>query len=155
MLKHSEHRAHTVALFIAILGPLINLLIGLNYATAPPGMYLYWIICLSLYIIILIPFTYKSPLTFIKLIFLGIMIEDFSSHLWRSLFFGSKFLPICNWYTQHFPLLGNWGEPTPIVLIPRWYFLAALFYTFISVLQYRKEIEIFFKKRKKPLRKGI
>jgi len=135
MLKNYEKRAHTVALVMAVLGPLINLLIGVNYAVAPPGMYLYWTICLSLYIIILIPFTHKRPLTLLKLIFLGVMIEDFSSNVWRSLFQGSRFLPFCNWYTEHFPFLGILGEPTPLILIPQWYFIAIFLYAGIAIFQ--------------------
>lgn len=138
MSKHSENLAHTVALSLAVLGPLINLLIGFNYAVAPPGMYLYWIIALSIYIIILIPFTYKRPLTLLKLIFLGVMIEDFSSNVWRSLFLDSQLLPFCNWYTEHFPFLGTLGEPTPLILIPRWYFVALFLYISIAIFQQKK-----------------
>ena len=54
-MKKYEHRAHTIAFFVAILGPLINFLIGPSYNTPPPGMYLYWAICLSLYIIVILP----------------------------------------------------------------------------------------------------
>jgi len=137
MLKNYEYRAHTVAVTIAVLGPLINLLIGLDYATAPPGMYVYWMICLSIYIIILVPFTYKRPLTLLKLIFLGVVVEDFSSNVWRSLILGSQFLPFCNWYTEHFPFLGSLGEPTPLILIPGWYFVSLFLYFIITIFQQR------------------
>lgn len=149
-MTYYEYRAHTVALLIAVLGPLVNLVFGFNI---PVGAYLYWTICLLIYIIILIPFTYRSPLTLIRLIILGITVEDFSSHVWRSLFLGTKFLPLCNWYAQYFPFIGTLGEPTPYILIPKWYFLAILVYILISTFQFRKEIEIkFLKHRKKPLR---
>ena len=124
MKKEYEYRAHTVAFLVAILGPLINRALGFNYAEGPGGMYVYWLVCLCIYVFALIPFTYKSPLTFFRLIVLGIAVEDFSSNVWRSLFLGQDFLPFCNWYTEHFPFLGILGEPTPIILIPRWYFLA-------------------------------
>ncbi len=140
MLKDYENRAHTVALCLAVLGPLINLLIGFNYAVAPPGMYLYWMICLSIYIIILIPFTHKRPLTLLKLIFLGVVVEDFSSNVWQSLFSGSRLLPFCNWYTEHFPFLGSLGEPTPLILIPQWYFVSLFLYIIIAIFQRRKFI---------------
>jgi len=136
--KKYELRAHTIALTVAILGPLINLIFGFSYSSGPPGMYLYWVVCLLFYIVILILFTYKSPLTLIKLIILGIPVEDFSSQLWRSLFLGEKFLPFCNWYTQHFPFLGSLGDPTPYILIPQWYVVAISIYFLISVIQHRK-----------------
>jgi hypothetical protein len=142
MLKYYEHRAHTVALFIAVLGPLINLMIGLNYAVAPPGMYFYWLICLSIYIIILIPFTRKYPLTLAKLIFLGVMVEDFSSNVWQSLILGKGLLPFCNWYTEHFPFIGSLGEPTPLILIPRWYLVSLFLYIIIAIFQKRKLVEM-------------
>jgi len=132
-----ELRSHTIAFTIAIIGPLLNLLIGFNYATAPPGMYLYWATCLFIYVIILLPFTYKFPLTLIRLIILGITIEDFSSHFWRSLLLGYSFLPFCNWYTQHFPFLGSLGEPTPFILIPRWYIVTLSLYFIITIIQFK------------------
>ncbi len=137
MLKRSEYSAHTIALTIAIFGPLINRVLGVNYASSPPGMYLYWAFYLSIYIIILIPFTYKFPLTLLRLIILGITVEDFSSNIWRSLFLGSKFLPFSNWYTQHFPILGSLGEPTPLILIPQWYFVSLFLYVIIFIFQQR------------------
>ena len=136
--KYSEFIAHIVALAVAIVGPLINLLLGFSYASPPPGMYVYWMIYLLIYIIILIPFTYKFPLTLVRLIILGITVEDFFSHLWRSLFLGQKFLPFCNWYTQHFPFLGSLGEPMPLLLIPEWYIVALFIYSIITIIQFRK-----------------
>lgn len=143
--REYELRAHTIAFTLAILGPLFNLILGINFATAPPGMYLYWAACLSIYILVLIPFTHKNPLILIKLIFLGVLIEDFSSNVWRSLFFGKSLLPFCNWYTEHFPFLGSLGQPTPIILIPRWYFVSLSLYGIITILQqklikFRREI---------------
>jgi len=146
MLKHSEYLVHTLALTIAIFGPLINLMLSLNYARNSPNMYLYWTLCLVIYIVILIPFTYKSPLTLLRLIILGITVEDFSSHVWRSISLGSKFLPFFNWYTQHFPFLGSLGEPTPFILIPKWYIVALSLYFIITIIQFRKT---FMKKSKK------
>jgi len=140
MLKHSEYSTHTIAFSVAVIGPLIKLLLNLNYATGPPGMYLYWIICLSIYIIILIPFTYKIPLTLVRLIILGIPLEDFSSNLWHSLFSDNKFLPFYNWYTEHFSFLGSLGEPTPYILIPRWYIIALFLYFLITIAQFRKHL---------------
>ena len=139
--KKYELRAHTIAFTIAILGPLLNLIVGLNYATSPPGMYLYWAICLSIYIIVLILSTYKSPLTLVKLIFLGFVVEDFSSNVWRSLILGKKLLPFCNWYTEHFPFLGSLGEPTPLILIPKWYFVSLSFYIVITIFQQKKFVK--------------
>ena len=133
--KKYELRAHTVAFTIAILGPLFNLILGIDYATAPPGMYLYWAACLSIYIIVLIPFTHKYPLTLVKLVILGILVEDFSSNVWRSLFLGKPLFPFCNWYTEHFPFLGSLGEPTPLILIPKWYFVSLSIYVIISIFQ--------------------
>jgi len=137
-LFRKESKVHTLALLVAIFGPLINLLLGFTLSAPPPGMYVYWVIVLSVYVAILIPFTYKSPLTLIKLIFLGIMIEDFSSALWKSLLLNKCFLPFPNWYTQHFPFLGSLGEPTPLILIPQWYFVAILVYLGITWFQHRK-----------------
>lgn len=137
-MKFYEYRAHTIALLIAVLGPLVPLMLRVSYTMPSIGMYLYWVICLSIYIIILTPFTYKSPLTLFRLIILGITVEDFSSHVWHSLILGQKFLPFCNWYTQHFPFLGNLGEPTPLILIPRWYIVALLLYSILTVIQFKK-----------------
>lgn len=142
MLKHSEPLAHMIALFIAIMGPLLNLLLGFSYASAPPGMYVYWAVCLAIYIIVLIPFTITRPLTLVRLILLGIVVEDFSSHVWRSLFSGSKFLPFCNWYTEHFPILGSLGEPTPLILVPQWYFVPLFLYVIITIFQQRNFIKL-------------
>jgi hypothetical protein len=139
-MKFYECRAHTLALLIAVIGPLINLIIGFNYTKFSIGIYLYWTFCLCIYIIALIPFTYKSPLTLLRLIILGITVEDFSSHVWRSLFLGYEFLPFCNWYTQHFPFLGSLGESTPLILIPRWYIVALLLYSMITIIQFRKYV---------------
>jgi hypothetical protein len=150
MLKQYESRAHTIALLVAILGPLINLMLGLNYVRNLLGMYLYWTLCLAIYIVIIIPFTYKSPLTLLRLIILGITVEDFASNLWRSLFLNINFLPFSNWYTEYFPFLGNLGEST-IVLIPGWYFLAMLIYILISTFQYRKRLKKLFKSQKELL----
>jgi len=139
--KKYDLRAHTIAFTIAILGPLLNLILGIDYATAPPGMYLYWATILSIYIVILIPFTYKYPLTLVKLIFLGVIVEDFSSNVWRSLFLGKPLFPFCNWYTEHFPFLGSLGEPTPLILIPKWYFVALTIYFIITVFQQKQIIK--------------
>ncbi len=136
--KKYESRAHTIALTIAVLGPLLNLVLVSGFYSGPPGMYLYWMVVLVVYILILIPFTYKSPLTLVRLIILGITIEDFSSHVWRSLIRGCKFLPFNNWYTQHFPFLGSLGEPTPLILIPRWYVVALALYLIITIIQFKK-----------------
>jgi hypothetical protein len=138
--KKYELRAHTIALTIAILGPLLNLILGFRYASGPPGMYFYWAICLLIYVFILIPFTYKSPLTLIRLIILGITVEDFASNTWHSLFLGSKFLPFYNWYTQFFPFLGTLGEPTPYLLIPKWYISAIILYSLLTITQFRRRI---------------
>jgi hypothetical protein len=136
-----ETRAHLIALSIAILGPLLHLMLGPQYAYGPPLMYAYWAAVLSVYILILIPFTYKVPFTLIKLIFLGIAVEDFFSNLWRSLLLGENFLPFSNWYTEHFPFLGSLGEPTPYILIPKWYLLAFLIYFVIVAFQYKNKLK--------------
>lgn len=141
MVKRSEYLAHTIAITIAILGPLLLLILGFNYRLSPPGMYLYWTICLLFYIAILIPFTYKFPLTLVRLVILGIPIEDFSSHVWDSIFLDSKFLPFSNWYTQHFSFLGSLGEPTPLILIPRLYVIALSLYFILTILQFREQVE--------------
>jgi len=138
LLKKNEINAHFVAMFIAIFGPLAFLLIGFSFTSPPPGAYIYWFICLSIYIAILIPFTYKIPLTLVRLIILGITVEDFSSRVWRSLLLDYKFLPFCNWYTQHFPFIGILGEPTPFILIPRWYIVALSIYIIVTMIQFRK-----------------
>ncbi len=138
-LKHSEYLVHTVALSIAILGPLLNLIFGFISNLGLTG-YLYWATCLLLYIIILTPFTYKTPLTLVRLIILGITVEDFSSHVWRSIFEGRKLIPFCNWYTQHFPFLGRLGEATPLILIPKWYIVALFLYFLITIIQFRKHV---------------
>lgn len=140
MLKHSEYAVHTIALTIAILGPLIKLLLDINLVMGSLGMYLYWTLCLMIYITILIPFTYKFPLTLLRLIILGITVEDFSSNLWHSIFRGNGFLPFYNWYTYFFPFLGSWGGPTPYILIPRWYILALFLYSLFTIIQFRKHI---------------
>lgn len=143
----SEIVAHIIGMSIAILGPLVNIGLNLKRPEAS-GMYLYWAVCLVFYIGVLIPFTRKSRLTLLKLIPLGIVIEDFFSNLWRSLIQGSEFLPFCNWYTQHFPFLGSLGEPTPYLLIPRWYLVALFFYFSINVFQYK---EVIRKRLRKPM----
>lgn len=151
-LTHTDKdlRAHTAALLVAMLGPLINLLIGYPYSAPPPGMYLYWAVALLIYVAILIPFTYKSLPTLAKLVFLGIAVEDFFSNFWRSLFFKTSFLPFYNWYTQHFPFLGSLGEPTPYALIPQWYIAAIAIYFGITLFQYRKELgKMYGRNRKK------
>jgi hypothetical protein len=138
LLKKNEINAHFVAMLIAILGPLVFLLIGFSFTSPPPGAYIYWFTCLSIYVAILIPFTYKIPLTLVRLVILGITVEDFFSRAWRSLIYGYKFLPFCNWYTQHFPFLGILGEPTPLILIPRWYIVALFVYIIITMFQFRR-----------------
>ena len=138
--KKYELRAHTIALTIAILGPLLNLILGFNSVANIIGNYLYWTICLLIYLVILIPFTYKSPLTLVRLMILGITVEDFSSNVWHSLFSGREFLPFCNWYTQFFPFLGTLGGPTPYILIPKWYILALLLYSILTIIQFRKHL---------------
>lgn len=130
-----ERDAHIVAMSIAIFGPLINRLLGHPYSSPPPGMYLYWALALILYIGILFPFTRKNLLTLLKLVVIGIMVEDFFSNLWSALLLGQSFLPFANWYTQHFPFLGVLGEPTPLILIPGWYFIPVLMYTAITWYQ--------------------
>lgn len=145
----SETSAHVVALLVAILGPLIVLILGLKQTLPPPGMYLYWATVLSFYITVLIPFIRKSWLTLLKLIFLGIPVEDFFSNLWFNLFLGKKLLPFCNWYTQNFPFIGSLGEPTPFILIPSWYLVAFLIYLAITVFQHRKEMKKLLKRIKK------
>jgi len=144
-----ELRAHTVALLVAMFGPLINLLLGYPYLSPLPGPYLYWLTALLIYVVILIPFTYKSPLTLVKLVFLGIAVEDFFSNFWRSLFLGKNFLPFCNWYTQHFPFLGSLGEPCPYILIPQWYLLALLVYSSLTAIQHKKEISLWLKSKRR------
>lgn len=139
--KHSESSAHTIALLIAVIGPLLNLVLGLSHTSPPPGSYLYWVICLTIYIIILIPFTITRPLTLIRLIILGIIVEDFSSHIWRSLFLNYEFLPFCNWYTQHFPFLGNLGEPTSLILIPQWYIIGLSVYVALTLIQFKYHVK--------------
>jgi hypothetical protein len=140
MVKRSEYLAHTIGLTIAIFGPLIKLLLDINFAMSPPVMYLYWALCLSIYIIALIPFTYQSPLTLFRLIILGITVEDFFSNLWHSSLSNNSFLPFFNWYTQYFPFLGSLGEPTSLILIPRWYIVALFLYSFFTIIQFRKYI---------------
>lgn len=136
-----ETLAHFIALLIAIFGPLTVLFLGIRQSGPPPEMYLYWTVALTIYIAILIPFTYKSWSTLLKLVFLGVAVEDFFSHVWRSIFEGSKFLPFCNWYTQHFPFLGSLGEPTPLILIPQWYLVAFFIYFAITAFQHRKKLK--------------
>ena len=136
-----ETRAHLVALSIAILGPFVHLMLGPQSVFGPPLIYAYWTAALSVYILILIPFTYKVPLTLVKLIFLGVAVEDFFSNSWGSLLLGKKFLPFSNWYTEIFPFLGSLGEPTPYLLIPQWYLLAFLIYFVITAFQYKNKLK--------------
>src|SRR3990172_4301933 len=103
----NEKSEHLVALSIAILGPLVNLFIKPLYLYLNINPYLYWSIALSLYIAILLPFVYKSLLTLLRLIILGIFVEDFFSNLWSYLLLGKPFLPFVNWYTRYFPFLGS------------------------------------------------
>jgi len=148
----SELRAHLVALSVALFGPLLNLVIGFGHPTTPPYVYVYWLFCLLLYVSILLPFTWGKPLVLLKLIPLGVAVEDFFSNMWRHLILGcsESFLPFGNWYTGRFPFLGMLGEPTPYLLIPRWYFLAFGAYILISFYQ-KLVIQKKIKGRKKPI----
>ena len=130
----SELKSHAIALSIAILGPLINLMIKPVYSIFDINPYLYWSISLGIYLSLLFLFTTKSLLTLTRLVFLGIPVEDFFSALWSSVFLGKGFLPFENWYEQYFPL-GGLGEPTHLLLIPKWYLLFFLVYFVLTVLQ--------------------
>lgn len=135
----SELKIHTIALSIAIFGPLINFLIKpLYYFEVNP--YLYWSITLGIYIALLILFKVRSFLTLIRLIVLGILVEDFFSAFWSSIILGKKFLPFGNWYTQYF-FIGSLGEPTPYILVPKIYLIAILIYFALTAFQYRKFIK--------------
>lgn len=135
-----EYKLLILALTIAIFGPLINFWIKPLYTSFIISPYVYWVIALSIYIGILIPFVSKSLLTLVRLIILGITVEDFFSNVWSSIFTGEHFLPFCNWYAQYFPFFSFLGEPTPYILIPRWYILALVAYFLLTILQYRKQI---------------
>lgn len=135
-----EYKLHILALTIAILGPLINFWIKPLYSSFITSPYIYWAIALSIYIGILIPFVSRSFLTLLRLVVLGIAVEDFFSNLWRYLFTGGHFLPFSNWYAGYFPFFNFLGKPTPYILIPRWYILAIFVYFSIVVLQYRKQL---------------
>lgn len=141
-MLNEEIKVHAVALLVAILGPLINLLLGYPLSSIFGNPYIYWAAALFVYVAILLPFTYKSPLTLLRLIILGVMVEDFFSNVWRSLFFNNPFLPFFNWYTQHFPFLGSLGEPSPYIMIPRFYILAFAIYLGLTFLQYKRLNEI-------------
>lgn len=132
----SELKPHLVALSIALFGPLVNLLLNPGRPTYGVEVYVYWMICLAGYIMIVALFT-DSWLTLVKLIPLGVVVEDFFSTMWRHLILGcsESFLPFANWYTGRFPFLGMLGEPTPYFLIPRWYFLGLGAYFLISFYQ--------------------
>ena len=139
-----EIKIHTLALAIAVLGPLLNFWIKPFYAPLTVNPYVYWSVALGIYIAILLPFIKKLPkssqpsFTLVRLVVLGITIEDFCSNLWESVFTGTKFLPFCNWYAQYFPFLEALGQPTPYVLIPQWYVLAVFAYIALTFLQYRR-----------------
>jgi hypothetical protein len=147
LAKNREAVAHIMALSVAVLGPLVNLLLGFPFSPSVPGMYTYWAVALLIYVCILLPVTFRSPLTLLKLVPFGIVLEDFFSNLWRHLLLGDGFLPFYNWYVQYFPFLGSLGDPTPVILVPRWYVLAALAYLLIAVLQHRKRIAASLAKR--------
>jgi dolichyl-phosphate-mannose--protein O-mannosyl transferase len=135
-----EFKTHTLALTIAVLGPLINFWVKPLYGSFIISPYIYWAIALSIYAGVLVPFVSKSLLTLTRLIVLGVTAEDFSSALWSSIFTGKQFLPFCNWYAGYFPFFDVLGQPTPYILIPKWYILALLIYFSLTVLQYRKKI---------------
>lgn len=135
-----ESKVHMLALTIAILGPLINFWIKPIYGSFITSPYVYWAISLLIYIGILIPFVSRSFLTLLRLIILGITVEDFFSNLWSFLFGGGHLLPFYNWYAGYFPFFSFLGKPTPYILIPRWYILALFAYLFLTVIQYRKHL---------------
>jgi hypothetical protein len=137
---NKELKVHAIALAIAILGPLVNVLLGSPYSSPPPGMYLYWAIALLFYILVLIPFIGRSPMRLLRLVIFGITVEDFFSNVWRSIFLARQFLPFNNWYTQHFPFLDSLGEPTPYILIPQWYLAAIAAYVALTAIQHRAYI---------------
>jgi hypothetical protein len=139
-LKKYDLRAHVIALSIAIFGPLFNLFLRPIYMPFVPSVYIYWLLVLLIYIAVLVPFTRKQPLILLRLVILGITVEDFASKTWRFLFGSGEFLPFVNWYTQYFPFLGSLGEPTPYILIPQWYLLALSLYLILTVIQYRKNL---------------
>jgi hypothetical protein len=136
----SELKSHAIALSIAILGPLINLMIKPLYSSFITNSYVYWTLALAIYVGILVPFVSKSPIRISRLIIFGITVEDFVSNIWKSVFTGQHFLPFCNWYADYFPLFNLLGEPTPYILIPRWYLLALAIYLLLTFAQYRKHI---------------
>lgn len=135
-----EFKMHTLALAIAVIGPLINFMLKPLYDPFITNPYVYWAMALSIYVGILILFVSKSLPTLVRLIILGITVEDFSSSVWRSVFTGQHFLPFCNWYAGYFPFFGFLGEPMPYILIPRWYALALFAYFLLTAVQYREQI---------------
>ena len=138
--KNREVIAHAVALAVALLGPLANLLLGFPFLPSVSGAYAYWAVALLIYVCILLPVTFRSPLTLLKLVPFGIAVEDFFSNMWRHLFLGGGFLPFYDWYTQYFPFLGSLGDPTPVILVPKWYLAAFALYLLIAVVQHRRRL---------------
>ena len=140
--RSGEFKIHTIALTIAIAGPLINFWIKPFYAPAIASPYFYWALALTIYVGLLIPSALDLPnpfVTLFRLVLLGVPVEDFCSNVWKTLFTttSGKFLPFFNWYTQHFPFIGSLGEPTPMILIPKWYILSLFLYLLVTVYQYR------------------
>ena len=135
-----EFKIHVLALTIAVLGPLLNFWLKPLYSSFIISSYIYWTIALSIFVVILIPFVSKSLFTLLRLIVLGVTVEDFFSALWNSIFTGTPFLPFYNWYAQYFPFFNVLGEPTPYLLIPIWYLFALAIYFALTAVQYRKQL---------------
>ena len=148
-----ETKLHVLALIIAILGPLINFWVKPFYGSFIINSYVYWVVALSIYIGILIPFIKKSLITLVRMTIFGITAEDFFSNIWKSVFTGRQFLPFCNWYADYFPLFNILGEPTPLILVPKWYFLALFAYILLTAVQYRKQLPVKLKSLKDHMAK--
>jgi len=135
-----DSKIHTLALTIAVFGPLVNFWIKPYYSSLVFNPYVYWAMALLVYIGILVPFVLKTsdPLfTMSRVSILGIVVEDFASSVWNSLLTGEHLLPFCNWYAQYFPFFDVFGQPTPYILVPQWYILALFVYFSLTYLQYK------------------
>jgi hypothetical protein len=136
-----EKEIHALAVGISVIGPLVNYFLKPMYSPYLPGPYAYWAIMLSFYICALMLFIRKdypwTAMTMARLVIFGVTVEDFFSNVWYTLLSGRLFLPFSNWYTQYFPFFEVLGNPTPVILIPMWYVVAAAIYIALSLAQWK------------------
>jgi hypothetical protein len=134
--EKEDVRAHKAALIFAIVGPMINYFLKQYYMHLIPSVFVYWFIVLGVYIVVLFKFFTDNPTTLLRLVILGIALEDFASGFWNAFFSGVAFLPMTNWYLDYFPFFDVLGEPVPMIGIPIWHVIFYLAYMALTYIQY-------------------